>query len=410
MSVHCRLLPLFLILSIGMAFTACGREPPATEPPSTSPLISMSEPSLAALITPPSSPPTETPAPVPTETPSPSSTPPPPVPTQTPTEILTPIPTATSTLTPTLTQTATAVPTSTPTDTPTPIPTAIPTLTPTPTETATATQTPIPDRPELYSLVQPPIHMATAYWYWYPLEEVTHTSVEIPFTLHNDPTNFSDVHGLYLILTISEISDTLFYFGIQTGVSGKRNENTGKGVIFSRWDERDLSNARVPSDCFATSSGGEGDFIGLRCPYEWTTGAYSARIAFESEDAVGEWYGLWITDEASGSETWIGSLRFPKSLSRSRGLHSGLGYSLEIYGNPRIRPIDIPYWHVTLSPPIGSEASTPGWVAVYYDGHGGEQLNNSDAWWNADEGHVRFVVGGATTREHDEQEIWLADE
>lgn len=390
MIAHGRLLPLFLILSIVMAFISCGREPP--EPPSDSPLISMSEPSLAALVTPPSSAPTE----ISTLTPVPSDTP-----------ILTPIPTDTLTSTPVPTLTPTPTHTSTLTETPVPAATLTPTLTPTPTDTATPFPTRIPDRPELYRWIPMPYGMVAANWHWHPWEEVTHTSIEIPFTLHSDPTNFSDIHGLYLILGQSEISDTLFYFGIQTGVSGRNNENTGKGVIYSRWDERDLSNARVPTGCFATSSGHEGDFIGLRCPYEWTVGEYSARIAFEEEDDGGEWYGLWITDELSGEVKWIGSLRFPKSNSRNMGMHSGLATALEIYGHKSIRPIDIPNWHVTVSQPVSREESTPDWVAVYY---GGEEISNNDAWWNADEGHVRFIVGSATEREHREQEIWLTDE
>ncbi len=255
-----------------------------------------------------------------------------------------------------------------------------------------------------------PVHMATASWQWQPWDVITHPSIETPFEIHNDPGNFSDTHGLYLILATSEISDTLFYFGIQTHVSGRSNQNTGKGVIFSRWDERDLSNARVPPGGFTQSSGHEGDFIGVRRNYEWTTGKYTARIAFETADISGEWYALWVTDESNGERTWIGSLRFPKSFTRSRGLHSGITTSLEIYGHRPIRPIDIPLWNVTIRPPVSSTASTPDWVAVHYDGHGGEQLDNSDALWDADEGHLRFMVGGATERKHAEQEIWLTDQ
>ena len=145
----------------------------------------------------------------------------------------------------------------------------------------------------------------------------------------------------------------------------------------------------------------------MRLNYEWTTGRYTARIAFETADIIGDWYALWITEESSGERTWIGSLRFPKSFTRSSGLHSGIPTSLEIYGHRPIRPIDIPLWRVTIYPPVSSTESTPDWVSVYYDGHGGEQLDNSDALWDADEGHLRFTVGGATERVHAEQEIWL---
>lgn len=223
---HIRLLVAVLSLSLFLAVMACGREPPAETPPD-SPLISFSEPSLATLITPsPISPPTESPAvSVPTETPPPSLPTAPPIPTPT----LTPTPTETAV--PTLTPTP--APTSTPTETPIPTPTPIPTATRTPLPTATPTPTPIADRPKLYEQVTMPVHMATASWQWQPWDAVTHPSIEIPFEIHNDPGNFSDLHGLYLILAISEISDTPFYFGIQTHVSGKTNQNTGKGVSSS---------------------------------------------------------------------------------------------------------------------------------------------------------------------------------
>ena len=44
---------------------------------------------------------------------------------------------------------------------------------------------------------------------------------------------------------------------------------TGKGLIFSRWKERNLVNARIPDDGFTESSGHEGDFIEVRRNYDW---------------------------------------------------------------------------------------------------------------------------------------------
>ena len=396
MSVSIHLPSVVLVIVVTLA-VACGRKPPEPTHASAtdSPLISMSEPSLAALITPqPDLPPTETPVVVQpsslqTEPLTATSTPAP-VPTPT------PIPTATLTSLP-------------PTDTPTSAPNATPTETSVPTRTPEPSATPIPtaisDRPELYKRIPMPRGMVFANWHWQPWDAITHPSIEIPFEIHNDPGNFSDTHGLYLILAISEISDTPFYFGIQTHVSGRSNENTGKGVIFSRWDERDLSNARVPPGGFTQSSGHEGDFIGVRRNYEWTTGKYTARIAFETADIAGEWYGLWITDESSDVETWIGSLRFPKpKIGRGRGLHSGVINALEIYGHKPMRPIDIPYWHVSIEPPVSATASLPYWFVVYY---GDDEINNNDAWWDSEAGHVHFIVGGETEREHEEQEVWL---
>ena len=102
MSAQYRLLLTLFLFLLAMA---CGRESPA-DPPPDSPLISISEPSLAALVTPsPISPPT------------PAQTPATPVPTET---LLSNLPTAQPIPTQTFTPTATATPTEPP----------VPTLTP----------------------------------------------------------------------------------------------------------------------------------------------------------------------------------------------------------------------------------------------------------------------------------------
>ena len=230
------------------------------------------------------------------------------------------------------------------------------------------------------------------------------------FTIHNDPGDFSDTHGLYLMLGSSTISETLFYFGLQTDVQGLDLLGTGKGVIYSRWDTRDLSNARVPPDCFATSSGGEGDFIGLRCPYKWTAGEYSARIGLESTEDVGEWYGLWVTEESSGVVTWMGSLRFPKSARHRRGVDPAIATVVEIYGHHAIKPIDIPEWHISMAPPIEDRDSPADYLATSYENYDGTYgFFSADMWYSKSEGHLHFLTGGATEREHEEIEIFSAD-
>ena len=57
----------------------------------------------------------------------------------------------------------------------------------------------------------------------------------------------------------------------------------------------------------------------------------------------GGWFGLWIMDLATGTETWTGALKFPNRSGRAR-IH---GSTVEIYGSP-IRPIDVPQWHVSV--------------------------------------------------------------
>ena len=102
------------------------------------------------------------------------------------------------------------------------------------------------------------------------------------FTIRNDPGDFSDDYGLYLMVCFGSISNHNFYFGLQTDVRDRgQGRGRGKGLIFSRWGERDLAFARVADDedGWYQSSGHEGDFIGVRRSYNWGTGDYRMRLA-----------------------------------------------------------------------------------------------------------------------------------
>ena len=297
---------------------------------------------------------------------------------------------------PSPTQMPSPAPTFTPSFTPasTPAPAPTPTATPTPTPTPIPTQ--IPGRTDLYETVFPPEHMAYVWWYWDNSED-DFRELEVEFTIHNDPGDFSNRHGLYLMVCQGSISGRAFYFGLQTNVqdvtSGRRR---GKGLIFSRWDERNLSFAKVAGneDGWAQSSGHEGNFIGVRRSYDWTAGDYRMRLAPDGKDDDGEWYGVWITDLATDITTWAGSLKFP--LVNGTTVVSAPTYTtLEIYGNP-IRPIDIPEWHVSVQRPIGNGIRST-WGNSGYSGFMRE-IHNSDVQYDPETDSMHFRVGGATER------------
>ena len=342
--------------------------------------------------------PTDTPTSVPTSTAVPTDTPTS-VPTQTAVPTATPTPVPTATRTPTMTP----IPTATHTPTVTPTPTATPTSTPTPTPTVTPTPTPtqIPGRSDLYEVANTPEHMAFLQWNW-ERGRTGFSEMTTNFTIHNDPGNFSTRNGLYFIVANGDMfpGDVGYYFGLQTNVQDPVTfRGRGKGIIFSRWDERDLSYARVAEGGFAQSSGHEGDFIGVRIPYEWTTGSYSMRIAIDEKDVDGDWYGLWITDQTTETTTWAGSLKFAPG-SRLKAI----SYStLEIYGS-RIRPIGIPEWQVSIERPLGGTVkATMGYLGnmAFH-----EQILNSDVWYDSQRDLVHLVVGGLTERLH-ENRVWV---
>ena len=283
------------------------------------------------------------------------------------------------------------------------------TLAPKPTATATSTPAPmpmptptqIPGRDDLYGLIQPPEHMAYVWWGWNP-SQAHFRELATEFTIHNDVEDWSDGNGLYLMLCYSSISGIGFYFGLQTDVHASEYPyHRGKGAIFSRWDTRDLANARYSeTDGWSESSGHEGDFIGVRRPYDWGSGDYRISIAPDGRDSDGEWFGLWVTDLSTNETTWIGSLKFPL-LNGTATIEPSSYATLEIYG-PGIRPIDIPQWHVSVKRPLGDNApSNRGFTGYSAVRENPLLIQNSNIWYDQSEGQVHLQVGGHNgTQQH----------
>ena len=241
--------------------------------------------------------------------------------------------------------------------------------------------------------------MASLWWEWESDSDGSlpaFRELEITFTIHNNIDDFSDTNGIYLMLASGNISDVPFYFGLQTDVDAPDPPyRRGKGVVFSRWETRDLANSR-PSRSYSwtESSGHEGDFIGVRRSYGWKAGDYRVRIAPDGAEPDGEWFGLWITDLASDITIWIGSLKFP-FLNGKAAIDPPSYTTVEIYGDP-IWPIDIPAWHVSVERPLGDDVpSTSGFTD--YSSFSGDVLN-SDIRYEREEDRVHFRVGGTTER------------
>ena len=217
------------------------------------------------------------------------------------------------------------------------------------------------------------------------------------FTIDNDPGDFSDSHGLYLMVCFGTISGHNFYFGLQTDVyDPNQGRRVGKGLVFSRWGERDLALAKVAGgdEGWAQSSGHEGDFIGVRRSYDWSAGDYRMRLAPDGEDDDGAWYGVWVTDLSTNLRTWAGSLKFPL-VDGGATVYPPVYSTLEIYGGPPIRPIDIPEWQVSMERPTG-DGDKADWAALGYSGVSGNPRPNADLQYDAEADVLNFRVGGAT--------------
>ena len=261
--------------------------------------------------------------------------------------------------------------------------------------------TPIETHLDLTQTIQPPEHMANIWWYWE--QDYTFENLAIDFTIHNDPGDFSDEHGLYLMLCYGFIADVDFYFGLQTDVKDAIGKGRGKGLIFSRWETRDLANAKIAdaTEGFTQSAGHEGDFIGVRRTYDWGAGDYQVRLAPDGSEADGEWFGVWITDKASNQTTWIGSLKFPY-LNGKAVISSSTYTTLEIYGRPPIRLIDIPQWHVSFHRPSGDGVKPKSFSSSYSPFTEGKVVN-SNVQYDPTDSTIHFQAGFTTQRTNPEQ-------
>ena len=228
----------------------------------------------------------------------------------------------------------------------------------------------------------------------------------VDFTIHSDPGNFSSRHGLYLMVIQGELANHGFYFGLQTNVQDPVTFlGRGKGLVFSRWDERDLSNARVAEGGFAQSSGHEGDFIGVRQLYDWGAGDYTMRIAPDGLDDDGVWYGVWLTDLSTGDEpVWVGSLKFPLT-GGGNPIKPPFYSTLEIYGRS-IRPIDIPEWHVTIRRPRG-DGLAANLAHVGYSAFRDWSMLNADIQYDRRADALHFRVGGVTVQVGEAGQLWF---
>lgn len=258
----------------------------------------------------------------------------------------------------------------------------------------------IPGRDYLYEPISPPVHAAAIWWYW-DARQRTIREMTVDFTIHNNVDDWSRHNGYYLMLLHGRISDISFYVGLQTAISHAGAPRV-KGAIYSRWDTRDLANARAAADGWTQSAGYEGDFIGVRRPYDWGAGSYRAGIAPDGLDPEGEWYSAWITNLDSGETLWVGSLRFPHA--GGAAYIDDVSYStLELYGSPT-RPIDTPELYVTMSAPLADGVQPAQVLTDYpYDAKPGSAMRNSDSWFDSVGSTAHLRIGGTTERVHAEQ-------
>ena len=234
-----------------------------------------------------------------------------------------------------------------------------------------------------------PAHLASVWW---DLGKQSFRSLEIDFTIARDlPVK----PGIYIQFYQGMIGDVSFYFGLQTDIykpgRGWKGRWKGKGILYSRWDTRDLANARPAAGGWTQSAGYEGDFIGVRRKYAWTTHRYRFRLAEVDKDSEGVWYALYLLDFDTNEEVFAGALRFPGNSE----IRNGGGTWVEVYSHAK-SPADVPAGHVIISGVFadGRSCTVKHAVSEYY------RVQNADVFYEPDRKLIHLLFGRGVHRRH----------
>lgn len=198
------------------------------------------------------------------------------------------------------------------------------------------------------SIVLPPLHYINT---MVSLDSVVtdFQNISIDITVKDD---LPDSYKFYISPFNTAFNYMPFYCGIQTASGGKpiggsKDEEIGRGGIFSRWYERDT--AALRTEGYYASSDGEGDFIGVRNKLKWGKGTYRLTLSktgyvpgkvlpdsANQKDLMfswGEYEHSWVTMTIEDLErhqiTTIGSLAFP---GKRLKMAAGFTIFLEQYG------------------------------------------------------------------------------
>ena len=233
------------------------------------------------------------------------------------------------------------------------------------------------------------------------------TRLKQRFTIHELPTleNGNEYDGgLYWNFYQGVINDNIgFYFGLQTKVYGDPDGEPSKGVIFSRWETRDISNYRLVDEGWGQSAGYEGDFIGIRKEFEWGVGTYEIELKLVESDEIGDWYGLFIRSIDQLSFTYIGSIRFDHG--STQGIRSGAGTWTEIYYAES--SLEFPRWHVSIDDVRINNGEQPLRIQSRYfeEVWQSNQFDNYTNIFSPDGREVHFLMGPYVTRIHGSGDI-----
>lgn len=184
----------------------------------------------------------------------------------------------------------------------------------------------------------------------------TFQNIEIDMTLAGD-TEMDP--SMYFSPLWGQIDGNGFYFGLLSKVFDTRiNKVVGKGAIFSRWGKGRDTDIRIPEGGWsyvgAKETSGEGDFLSVRIPFEWTAGTYTFLMKTRDElpTSEGTWVDLSIYVHHTAKLVDVGGLRFkPGPMKLARGLANFIEVFAPRGGGRHAYPKSLPILDVTFSKP-----------------------------------------------------------
>lgn len=232
--------------------------------------------------------------------------------------------------------------------------------------------------------------------------------IEWDISIRADP---GESVGEYLALFSGTIDGSLCYLGLQTDVlHPDKGHGIGKGLIFSTWWSFDSSDTRISEGGFRQLGTHEGNFVGIRKPYMWTTGDYRVTLSRGQGDRSGsrelDWFDLSIQQVTTAdadrrpvtpAREWIGAIRFPRRRPDTPAVIDPQWLTfLEVYSGAR-RWEDVTLWTVTVAASGDGNACPAGTIEYPRYPHG-QSMPNANARYNSNTRRIQLSMGRGVER------------
>ena len=224
-------------------------------------------------------------------------------------------------------------------------------------------------------IISPPWHLVDVF---YELKEVSNfKSLSIDVDISD---SIPDSTALYIApFGIGSINNHYFYGGIQTQADGflhkPYHQNSeaiskiGRGIIFSRWDQRSTDAIQLAPNGYASSNDDEGDFISVRNKFHWGKGKYRLTLFATDKhvsvnDTICTFVGMEIYSYGNKTNQLAGYLAFP---GKELKLEKTLAIFVELYGD-KSSMSDVPTCKIKLSNfKLNQQNMNPKKVSAIYD-------------------------------------------